>query len=162
MRAGLRKEDHVFDSLDLGEAPYLLGHVVERAHGSLEEVAQGRSTGPTFLQQAAMIADEQLCFDYFTGLFSRDPQTRLTLDVTPDYARLSTERFASIRGEFERRGVRAVERIWSQVRMQRRRRPGSNPGSAEQLVAQLVAQRYAERFPDRDLARIWPSARFVL
>jgi hypothetical protein len=256
---GLRKEYHVFDSLDLGEAPYLLGRVVERARGSLDEVAQGHPTDPTFLQQAAMIADEQLYYDYFTGLFSRDERTRLTLDVTPGYARLGTERFATVRSEFGRRGVRAVaaflmrdpvERIWSQVRMQKRRRPASNPGSAEELVAQRYAEpsyaertRYeltlrrldaafgddtvyafyeelfdpatadrelrrisdalgiehrspdldasfnvsprtadlpeetvraiatafadtysvvAERFPDRDLARIWPSARFVL
>ena len=256
---GLRKEYHVFDSLDLGQAPYLLGRVVEKARASLDEVAEGRPTDPTFLQQSAMIADVQLYFDYFTGLFTRSDQTRLTLDITPGYALLSAARLAQVRAEFERRGVRAVaaylmrdpvERIWSQVRMQKRRRPQQNPGSAEELVAQryteasyadrtryevtlrrldeaygdatylafyeelfdpatsdgelqrladllgiehrpadlgaefnvsprtaelpeetvrAVATFYAdtysvvsERFPDRDLARIWPSARFVL
>jgi hypothetical protein len=152
---GVRKEYHVFDSLDLEREPYLLGRVVEKAHGSLEEVVQGRPTDPTFLLQAAMIADEQLYFDYFTALFARSPDTRLTLDITPGYALLSAGRLASIRAQFERRGVRPVaaylmrdpvERIWSQVRMQKRRRAQNNPGTAEELVAQRFAEpSYADR-----------------
>lgn len=156
---GHRKEYHVFDSLDFpveqGKEPWLLHRVVDKARASLDEVALGRPTDPTFLHQAAMIADEQLYFDYFTALFSRDPATVLTLDITPGYALLSTERLASIRAEFERRSVRPVavfllrdpvERIWSQVRMQKRRRPENNPGSAEQLVTQRYAEpSYAER-----------------
>ena len=152
---GLRKEYHVFDSLDLPREPYLLHRVVAKAHASLEEVAQGRPTDPTFLVQAAMIADEQLYFDYFTALFARSPQTRLTLDITPGYALLSPARLAGIRSSFEQRGVRAVaayllrdpvERIWSQVRMQKRRRPDHNPDTAEDLVAQRYAEpSYADR-----------------
>jgi hypothetical protein len=152
---GLRKEYHVFDSLDLDREPYLLHRVVAKAHASLDEVAEARPTDPTFLVQAAMIADEELYFDYFTALFARSPETRLTLDITPGYALLSPERLARIRSSFERRGVRAVaaylmrdpvERIWSQVRMQQRRRPENNPGTAEELVAQRYAEpSYAER-----------------
>jgi hypothetical protein len=152
---GVRKEYHVFDSLDLEKEPYLLQRVVAKAHSSLDEVAEGRPTDPTFLVQAAMIADEQLYFDYFTALFARSPETRLTLDITPGYALLSPTRLAGIRSSFEQRGVRAVaayllrdpvERIWSQVRMQQRRRPDHNPGSAEELVAQRYAEpSYAER-----------------
>jgi hypothetical protein len=149
---GLRKEYHVFDSLDLEREPYLLHRVVAKAHASLDEVAEARPTDPTFLVQAAMIADEELYFDYFTALFARSPETRLTLDITPGYALLSPERLARIRSSFERRGVRAVaaylmrdpvERIWSQVRMQQRRRPENNPGTAEELVAQSYAERTA-------------------
>jgi hypothetical protein len=152
---GVRKEYHVFDSLDLPKEPYLLHRVVEKARASLDVVARGRSTDPTFLVQAAMIADEQLYFDYFTALLLRSPETRLSLDITPAYALLSPERLASVRSGFERRGVRAVaaflmrdpvERIWSQVRMQKRRRPETNPGTAEELVAQRYAEpSYAER-----------------
>jgi hypothetical protein len=152
---GLRKEYHVFDSLDLAKEPYLLHRVVAKAHASLDEVAQARPTDPTFLVQAAMIADEQLYFDYFTALFARSPKTRLTLDITPGYALLSPARLASIRSAFEQRGVRAVaayllrdpvERIWSQVRMQKRRRPENNPGTSEELVGQRYAEpAYAER-----------------
>ena len=156
---GHRKEYHVFDSLDFpverGREPWLLQRVVDRARASLDEVAAGRATDPTYLHQAAMIADEQLYYDYFTGLFARDPATRLTLDITPGYALLSRERLTTVRAAFERRGVRPVcafllrdpvERIWSQVRMQKRRRPAQNPGSAEDLVAQRYAEpSYAER-----------------
>ncbi len=152
---GVRKEYHVFDSLDLAREPYLLQRVVAKAHASLDEVAQARPTDPTFLVQAAMIADEELYFDYFTALFARSPGIRLTLDVTPGYALLSPDRLSRIRGSFEQRGVRAVaaylmrdpvERIWSQVRMQKRRRPENNPGTAEELVAQRYAEpSYAER-----------------
>jgi hypothetical protein len=152
---GLRKEYHVFDSLDLAKEPYLLHRVVARARASLDEVAEARPTDPTFLVQAAMIADEELYFDYFTALFARSPETRLTLDITPGYALLSADRLAAIRASFEQRGVRAVaayllrdpvERIWSQVRMQKRRRPENNPGTAEELVAQRYAEpAYAER-----------------
>ena len=134
---GVRKEYHVFDSLDLEREPYLLGRVVAKARGSLDEVEHGRPTDPTYLLQAAMIADEQLYFDYFTALFARSPETRLTMDITPGYAVLSAARLSSIRAQFERRGVRPVaayllrdpvERIWSQVRMQKRRgcRDGRN------------------------------------
>jgi hypothetical protein len=154
-RPGLRKEYHVFDSLDLAKEPYLLKRVVAKAHASLDEVAEARRTDPTFLVQAAMIADEELYFDYFTALLARSPETRLTLDITPGYALLSAERLAGIRASFEQRGVRAVaaylmrdpvERIWSQVRMQKRRRPEHNPGTAEELVAQRYAEpTYADR-----------------
>jgi Sulfotransferase family len=152
---GHRKEYHVFDSLDAAREPWILHRLVERARGSLDEVGAGQPTDATYLHQAAMIADEQLYFDYFTALFSRDPATRLTLDITPGYAVLSAARLASIRAAFETRGVRAVslflmrdpvERIWSQVRMQKRRRPANNPGSAEELVAQRFTEpSYADR-----------------
>ena len=152
---GVRKEYHVFDSLDLAKEPYLLRRMVAKARASLDEVEHGRATDPTYLVQSAMIADEQLYFDYFTALFSRSPQTRLTLDITPGYALLSTARLAAIRSSMEQRGVRPVavflmrdpvERIWSQVRMQKRRRPEQNPGTAEELVAQRYAEpAYAER-----------------
>jgi hypothetical protein len=152
---GLRKEYHVFDSLDLPKEPYLLSRVVAKARASLDEVAEGRPTDPTFLVQAAMIADEELYFDYFTALFARSASTRLTLDVTPGYALLSASRLAGIRASFEQRGVRAVaaylmrdpvERIWSQVRMQKRRRPENNPGTAEELVLKRYAEpTYADR-----------------
>jgi hypothetical protein len=151
---GLRKEYHVFDSLDLPEPPYLLGRVVDKARASLDVVAGGEATDATYLQQAAMVADTELYFDYFAGLLTR-PSVRLTLDVTPGYAMLSGPRLSGIRTSFEARGVTfrslfmmrdPVERIWSQVRMQKRRRPAPNPGTAEELVAQRYAEpSYAER-----------------
>ncbi len=145
---GHRKEYHVFDVLDLAET-FTLTRVVEKARASLDEVARVEATDPTFLIQSAMLADEGFYFDYFCGLFSRSPHTRLTLDITPGYARLDTTRLSKVRDGFEGRGVRCVsaflmrdpvQRILSQVRMQQRRRPEQNPGS----VADLVAERFAE------------------
>src|SRR3712207_7432819 len=129
---GYRKEYHVFDSLDLAEEPWMLHRIVERAQESLQAIAAREPAEATFLHQAAMIADERVYFDYFTGLFARDPAIRLTLDITPGYALLGAERLARIREAFGSRGVRTVaifllrdpvERIWSQIRMQKRRRP---------------------------------------
>ena len=156
---GIRKEYHVFDSRDaVGDTarePWVLSRVLARASTALEDLAAGRPEDATFLQQAAMIGDEQLYFDYVAGLFSRGPDVRLTLDVTPGYAVLPAARLAAIRTEVERRGLRAVslfllrdpvERIWSQVRMQQRRRPGHNPGTAEDLVrARFAEASYADR-----------------
>ena len=67
---GRRKEYHVFDSLDLAGSRTCCSRVVDRAQASLDEVGAGRPTDPTFLHQAAMIADEELYFDYFTALFA--------------------------------------------------------------------------------------------
>jgi hypothetical protein len=152
---GVRKEYHVFDTRDLPQEPYVLRGVVRKAQRSLDDVAEGRPTDPTFLVQAAMVADEEFYLDYFTGLLGRSPQTRLTMDVTPGYALLPTTRLTWVREAFAARGVRAVavflvrdpvERIWSQVRMQKRRRPEQNPGTAEELVAQRYAEpTYADR-----------------
>jgi hypothetical protein len=140
---GYRKEYHVFDSLDLPEAPWMLHRIVERAQESLEAIGKRSPAEATFLHQAAMIADERLYFDYFAGLFARDPLVRLTLDMTPGYAMLGAERLARIREAFDARGIRTVaiflmrdpvERIWSQIRMQKRRRPQQYVAPAEDLV----------------------------
>ncbi len=146
---GYRKEYHVFDSLDLPEAPWMLHRIVERAQESLTAIGARAPAEATFLHQAAMIADERVYFDYFAGLFARDPSIRLTLDMTPGYAMLGAERLARIREAFEARGVRTVaiflmrdpvERIWSQIRMQKRRRPQQYEDPAEHLVLERFTQ----------------------
>lgn len=140
---GYRKEYHVFDCLDLPEEPWMLHRIVERAQESLQAIGSRSRSEATFLHQAAMIADERLYFDYFAGLFLRDPRIRLTLDMTPGYAMLGSERLSRIRAAFAERGIRTiaiflmrdpVERIWSQIRMQKRRLPDHYPASAEELV----------------------------
>jgi hypothetical protein len=128
---------------------------VAKAHASLDVVAERRPTDPTFLVQAAMIADEQLYFDHFTALFSRSAQTRLTMDITPGYALLSAERLSSVRAAFEQRGVRAVaayllrdpvERIWSASRMDMRRRGDEAPEDPETRVSHMYKHpMYADR-----------------
>jgi hypothetical protein len=152
---GYRKEYHVFDSLDLAEEPWMLHRIVERSKESLEAIGRRAPTEATFLHQAAMIADERLYFDYFAGLFARDPAVRLTLDMTPGYAMLGAERLARIRESFHARGIRTVaiflmrdpvERIWSQIRMQKRRRPQQYVAPAEDLVLErFTAPGYEQR-----------------
>ena len=261
---GHRKEYHVFDSLDFpaeqGKEPWLLHRVVDKARGSLDDVAQGRPTDPTFLHQAAMIADEQLYFDYFTALFSRDPahpahprhharlraavdrpagldprrvraavgaagggvpaarpgradlvagadaeaaaageQPRLRRGAGGAAVRRAVVRRADpLRGDGPppRRGVRRPGRLRVlrgavrpghhragaavAVRAGRDRLPRARPRRAVQRLTALGArcprrrcgrwpsttgptyEFVASRFPDRDLPRIWPSARFVL
>ena len=71
----MRKEYHVFDSLDsrpsgAGSRGCCTGSSTRRARRSTRW-RPGRPTDPTYLGQAAMIADEQLYFDYFTALFAR-------------------------------------------------------------------------------------------
>jgi hypothetical protein len=152
---GYRKEYHVFDSLDLPDEPWMLHRIVERAQESLEAIGKRAPAEATFLHQAAMIADERLYFDYFAGLFERDPAVRLTLDMTPGYAMLGTDRLSRIRDAFEARGIRTVaifllrdpvERIWSQIRMQKRRRPQQYVAPAEDLLLeQFTAPQYELR-----------------
>ena len=141
---GYRKEYHVFDTSDFSQRPFVIDGVLRRAETSLARMSAGEAADAWPLHLTAMIADTSLYFDYFSGLLSR-PGVRLTMDITPGYAGLSPERLESIRHEFQRRQVRTravfllrdpVERIWSHVRMQKRRRPEQNPGTAEELVLQ--------------------------
>ena len=136
--------------------PWLLHRVVDKARASLDEVAAGRPTDPTYLHQAAMIADEQLYFDYFTALFAAlagdpaDPRhhARATRCCRPTgWPRSAPSSSGGRCGPVAAFLMRdPVERIWSQVRMQKRRRPENNPGTAEELVAQRYAEpSYAER-----------------
>lgn len=74
-------------------------------------------------------SDPSAYFDYFARLLSR-PGTRLTGDVSPGYALLSTETLARIRTGFAKRGIRTravfimrdpVARADSQLRMETRK-----------------------------------------
>lgn len=146
---GYRKEYHVFDSVDVPDLAWMRDRILGRAQQSLDALAAGRRADATFLHQASMIADPETYFDYFTGLLQARPGTTMTLDMTPNYGLLDGMRLRGIRESFAGRGVRCVsvflmrdpvERIWSQVRMQQRRRPAQNPGSAEELVLERYAQ----------------------
>jgi len=141
---GYRKEYHVFDTTDLEGRPFVVGRALGRAGRSLELVAAGEAADAWPLHLASMIADPSMYFDYFGGLLSRRG-VRLTMDITPGYAMLGRERLEWIRDGFAHRDIRTraifllrdpVERIWSQVRMQQRRRPEANPGRVEDLVRQ--------------------------
>ena len=74
-------------------------------------------------------------FDYFTRLLNH-PGCRLSGDITPSYACLSSETFAWIRDAFKERAIRTcpvfimrdpIERLLSQQRMQLRKKNKLNP-----------------------------------
>jgi len=133
---GFRKEYHVWDAVDLPS-----GHVVK---ARIEKQGGDR---------ARFLVEPERYFDYFSGLLTGD--ARLTADITPAYAGLSVERLTGIRSAFEQRGVRAVsvylmrdpvERVWSAVRMDARRRGIDHPGAAENRLKKVVdGDQYARR-----------------
>jgi hypothetical protein len=150
---GHSKEYHVLDSLD--ESPEnparqrLLALAAEQATAGPQP---GDLKAATAAHRLSMYLDQELYFDYFTGLLHRTPDTRLAADLTPAYGRLPAERFTATRDGFASRGIATlpvflmrdpVERIWSQVRMQARLYP--NHGAAEAESAAFVLDRYARR-----------------
>lgn len=164
MARGYRKEYHVFDSSDLSDEPWR-GRNLDMAQAELDKLRAREAADPAHLHRAAMIADPEFYFDYFTGLVRSRPRFRLTADVTPEYADLSAERFASIRDGFARRRVRTVsvflmrdpvDRIWSQIRMQEGRRPARFDVPADQMVERLYDDPNYERFTryERTLTRL--------
>ena len=114
---GFLKEYHVFDALEL------------------KRFASFRPKRPSPLKwrtwrRARFIARPERYFDYFASRL-KPPQIRLTGDITPSYAGLSSESYQRIQKAFAQRGVQTravfimrdpVERFLSQQRMQLRKR----------------------------------------
>lgn len=144
---GFRKEYHVWDGLDLPS-----GRIVRQR---VETQAARESAGEDQLRRLRFYTDPDAYFDYFTGLLNADPTVRLTADITPAYALLSAERLAMVRDGFSSRGVRPaavylmrdpVERVWSAVRMDVRRKGIEKPGAAENRLKVMVDDdQYATR-----------------
>jgi hypothetical protein len=150
---GYRKEYHVFDSVDLPSEMWR-GRNLDMAQAELDHLREGETADAVHLHRAAMIADPEVYFDYFAGLLRRRGRTRLTADVTPEYAFLPVERYEQIRDGFAVRRVRTaalflmrdpVDRLWSQIRMQEGRRPARFPEPADKMVERLYTEdRYAD------------------
>jgi hypothetical protein len=167
---GYRKEYHVLDSAFLPGERWR-DRNLDLAQAELDRLRRGEPADPVHLHRAAMIASLDSYCDYFTGLLDRRPRTRVTADVTPEYAALPVERLAAVRDGFDRRRVRSValfllrdpvERIWSQVRMQEGRQPGRFPAPPEEMVGRLFDQPNYERFTRyettlRRLDEVWGS-----
>lgn len=146
MEPGYRKEYHVFDSRDLPSEEWMRDRILGMADDELQKARRGEPADPVQLHRASMYVDPEFYFDYFAGLLRSRPRIRLTADVTPDYAMLSADRMQHIKSSFEDRRVRTVaaflmrdpvERVWSQIRMQQKRRPNRFPAPAEEMVARL-------------------------
>lgn len=129
---GYRKEYHVFDSLDLPSERWMQRRILQLAAESLAAAERGEPANALVVHRASMYLDTRLYVSYFSELLHRRPATRAAADLTPDYALLSAERFAGVRTDFAKRGIRTVsiflmrdpvDRLWSQIRMQHARRP---------------------------------------
>ena len=129
---GPLKEYHVFDMTDLSIGAKKL-RKLERKDARVR--AGRKDSKESVTLRMHLMADEQNYYDYFAGLLEGDG-LRLTADITPAYAALSPERFATIRQQFEARGVAVkavflmrdpVERVWSSVRMMLRDHAAKNP-----------------------------------
>ena len=160
---GWGTEYHVFDSIDVPEHTWVLGAIVKRAQAAISAIATGQTTEPgNDLHRLSMIANTDVYYDYFASL-AAPADIRLTMDITPNYALLSTDRLSQIVEQFDRRGIRAValflmrdpvERIWSQIRMQKKRRARQHSEPEHVLVERRFAEGpYALRTRYEDTVR---------
>jgi hypothetical protein len=144
---GFDTEYTIFDSLDVPEHTWVRPGIVARARSSIDALEAGRPAHPNDLLRLAMMADQRVYYDYFTGLLDR-PGASLAMDISPSYALLPVQRLHQVRSEFERRGVRPValflmrdplERVWSQIRMHLRDRGEPHPRPQHVLVERRFA-----------------------
>ena len=152
---GYRKEYHVFDAIDLASEQWKVDNINQRARREARRAVAGEPVDATALHRASMLHEPLFYFDHFVGLLARDPATRMTLDMTPDYAMLSADRLRWIRDGFAARGVRTVsvflmrdpvERIWSHIRMEKTRRPQRYPDESAVHLREVFAHpTYAAR-----------------
>lgn len=149
---GFMKEYHVWDGLDLEAMAHFRDRLMKRAQRAAAQMARGQDADPENLRLASFYADPEAYFDYFELLLSR-PGIRATTDITPSYAMLSAERLAAIRDGFGRRGIRVApvllmrepaERIWSAVRMYKKRRPERHDRAPEERVLEVYAEPWFE------------------
>ena len=162
---GYRKEYHVLDALDLPSEQWKRDNIAMRARRDARRAVAGESVDATSLHRAAMLYDTDFYVDHLVALLSRDPAYRLVMDMTPDYAMLSTDRLSWVRSRLAERGVRTVtvflmrdpvERVWSHLRMEKTRRPERLSADSEVYVRERYADPiYAARNRyDRTLAAL--------
>ena len=142
---GFLKEYHVFDALEL------------------ERFASFRPKRPSPLKwrtwrRARFIANPERYFDYFASRLKPD-RIRLTGDITPSYAGLSTESYRRIEQAFAQRGVQTravfimrdpVERFLSQQRMQLRKRGLLTPAHEIEHLAKASRKLLKRESPRND------------
>lgn len=127
---GFRKEYHVFDTMHIAGCE----HVLKKRLDKLSKlVTQKRLMTPEsprdLLKMIDFCRDHENYYDYFDYLYQKSEETEFVGDITPAYCGLSQSVLRTIRNRLQSRGFTVkviflmrdpVERIWSQVRMQRR------------------------------------------
>ncbi len=150
---GIRKEYHVFDAMHLPSCRRFVDAETVCGRRMLEwfwkvKTDPGQSTALDFY------ADVEAYYDYFEFLAGRESTVRVVGDITPSYAGLPAEVFASIRKALEDRGfsVRVVflmrdpvERIWSAARMAHRKGRSDVHNDAERVRSLFRSHDYVLR-----------------
>lgn len=153
---GFVKEYHVFDAIHLDSCRDFQRFLWK----DIREATRDKKGEPDFSahdilwKKAVFYSDQRHYFDYFAGLFASDPSIRLTGDISPPYAGLSSDVFRDIRDNLIQRGMHVkslylmrdpVERCWSMVRMDRRNRAAlSKRLKFKQSEEQHVRDRFAD------------------
>jgi hypothetical protein len=138
---GIRKEYHVFDAMHVPSCRKFMDAETACGRRMLEWFWNVKSN-PGQSTLLDFYADTESYFDYFEFLASR-ADVRVVGDITPSYAALPADVFASIRRGLEDRGfaVRVVflmrdpvERIWSAARMRSHRLNREAMSSVEKIL----------------------------
>lgn len=68
---GFGGEYTIFDSLDVPEHTWVRQGIIERARSSIDALEAGAAAHPNELLRLAMMADQQVYYDYFAALLAR-------------------------------------------------------------------------------------------
>ncbi|MDG1663592.1 MAG: sulfotransferase [Pseudomonadales bacterium] len=133
---GFAKEYHIFDALHLDACEEFMRDRLKKLKYLMDENrVYDREADKYLLKSIDFCRDIENYFDYFDYLYLKSDRTRLVGDITPSYAGLAPSVLREIKRSLNARGfsVRVVflmrdpvERVWSQVRMDRRERRAKN------------------------------------
>lgn len=129
---GFCKEYHHFDTLYL---PSPFSVIKQSRIKALEfQLIKRPEEVPSqnILRHLLFLKDENSYYEYFNNLWSSDDKISIVGDITPSYSALRSEHFSIIKEKLEYFGFSVkviflmrdpVERIWSSVRMKKKRYP---------------------------------------
>ena len=149
---GFTKEYHFLDFLHSPKAHARRGKKLEQLM-SRELGTELSREGQQYL--ASFYQDRENYFNYFDDLIKRGETTRITGDITPSYCALSKELLHYTRNQFEDRDFKVkiifvlrdpFDRIWSQIRMRRKRVLLHNPQvKFEETEQEALLSSYKDR-----------------
>ena len=149
---GFAKEYHVFDALDLQFCKYFARSKFKTLDKAIRDQTLS-SSHKNLLKHIDFYRDSQNYYDYFDYLQQKN-RSGVVGDITPTYGALPTARYKEIKKSFEGKGfdVKVIflmrdplERIWSQIRMCRKRALKRNPSHVfEHSEFEQLAMNYDE------------------
>ena len=97
------------------------------------------------LRRLLFLEDQSVYFNYFNNLWLQNEKTSIVGDITPSYSGLSSDHFGAIKRGLENLDFKVkiiflmrdpVERIWSAIRMTKRKNQSFNEFADELLINQ--------------------------